>query len=377
MGQAMDANATLPGNWSLWDEDWGEEEEEDYHEHHVEALLNQTQPIRRSLTVVSMVAYAAIFVLGVPGNVAVLWVAGFLMARRPVTVWYLNLSVADLLLCLTLPFLLTQLAMDFRWPFGPFLCKLLPWLTVLNMYASVFVLTGISVDRCLAALLPLWSHRQRSLGRARLSCASAWGLALLMSLPSLLYRRTAQVAAEFPVRCIADYGEALGPRHRAISLARFVFAFLLPLVVIAASNGLIAHRLRASRFSRPKSRRPCRLLLTVLLGFFLCWTPYHVVGLLFLSGDWRLQLWAQTVDPAAISLAYLNSCLNPFLYAFAGRQGQGQLRRGLKELLEGAFEEESSLASTRPKPMLPTVSEKTKAPGLEPSGLVGPSLVTI
>ncbi|XP_060679257.1 C3a anaphylatoxin chemotactic receptor-like [Hemiscyllium ocellatum] len=360
----MDVNGTLLGNWSLWDEDWGKEEEEDYRDHQEEALLNHTEPIRKSLTVVSMVAYAAIFALGVPGNIAVLWIVGFLMARRPVTVWFLNLAVADLLLCLTLPFLLTQLAVDYQWPFGPFLCKLLPWLTVLSMYASVFVLTGISVDRCLAALLPLWFRRQRSLGRARLSCASAWGLALLMSLPSLLYRRTVQFAAGFPVRCVADYGEELGPRQRAVSLTRFVFAFLLPLVVIAASNGLIAHSLWASRFSQPQSRRPCRLLLVVLLGFFLCWTPYHVVSVLLLSGDWRLQHWARTVDPATTSLAYLNSCLNPFLYAFAGRQGRGQLRRGLRGLLEGAFEEESSLDSTQPKPTLPTVNEKTKTSGL-------------
>eukprot|EP00061_Rhincodon_typus_P002010 g16369.t1 len=180
----MDANSSEWGTWNASDYsyDYGPEEP-----------MSETEALKTSLTTASMAVYVVIFLLGVPGNATVIWVAGFLMARRPVTVWFLHLSAADLLLCLTLPFLLAQLALDYHWPFGLFLCKVLPSVTILTMFASVFVLTGISIDRCLATWFPIWSRMARSVRRAHQACGLAWGLALLMSLPSLLYRQTIQI----------------------------------------------------------------------------------------------------------------------------------------------------------------------------------------
>ncbi|XP_078062551.1 C3a anaphylatoxin chemotactic receptor-like [Mustelus asterias] len=312
---------------------WTGLEDYDYEEHDDNAL-------NESMNLAAMVLYGLIFLLGMPGNVTVIWIAGFRMHRRPNTLWFLNLSMADLICCLSLPFLVSQLALAYRWPFGHFLCKVLPSATIFSMFASVFLLTGISVDRCLMTLHPVWGRNRRTATHVGLACGLSWVLAFLMSLPSSLYRQIVNLQDE--AYCLYVYTGAPANTAIVIHVTRFVFGFLLPFLVIGTCNGLLLRKLRGSRFSQP--RKVYRLVLLVLLGFFLCWLPYHLVGLLRLSDSkdvaWQVQL--KATDPLITSLAYLNSCLNPFLYVFVGQGFKRQLRRSLRDIFEGAFEEEEA-----------------------------------
>ncbi|KAL0612432.1 C3a anaphylatoxin chemotactic receptor [Plecturocebus cupreus] len=121
------------------------------------AEINSTdlllQPWNKPPEILSMVILSLTFLLGLPGNGLVLWVAGLKMKRTVNTVWFLHLTLADLLCCLSLPFSLAHLALQGRWPYGSFLCKLIPSIIVLNMFASVFLLTAISLDRCLVSFI--------------------------------------------------------------------------------------------------------------------------------------------------------------------------------------------------------------------------------
>ncbi|XP_072345112.1 C3a anaphylatoxin chemotactic receptor-like [Scyliorhinus torazame] len=326
----MDANSSYI--WSNWT-DWEDSDYDNAPEEH------DAKALKDALNLAAMILYSLIFLLGVPGNVAVIWIAGFQMRRRPNTVWFLSLSAADLVCCLSLPFLVAQLALSYRWPFGSFLCKVLPSATIFSMFASVFLLTGISVDRCLVTLHPVWAHNRRTVTHVALACSLAWALALLMSLPSSLYRQMHLLQSD--VYCINDFDGAPTNTNHVIQVTRFVFGFLLPFLLIGACNGLLLLRVRGSRIRRP--RKVYRLVLLVVLCFFICWLPYHLVGLLLLAGgesQWRRRL--QAADPLVTILAYLNSCLNPFLYVFAGGGFREQLRRSLRDIFEGAFEEEEA-----------------------------------
>ncbi|XP_041035474.1 C3a anaphylatoxin chemotactic receptor-like [Carcharodon carcharias] len=322
-------------NWTDWD----------YFYNDTDPDVTAEMDLRRGLIPAAIFLYALIFLLGVPGNAAVIWIAGFRMPRKPNPTWFLNLAVADLLCCLSLPFLVTQLALERRWLFGWSLCKILPAATIFSMFASVFVLTGISVDRCLMTFYPLWAHCRRTVNHVGLACSLAWALALLMSLPSSLYREIFTInGTDY---CTNIYHGEPALTERVIQVTRFFFGFLLPFLVIGACNGLIVLKVRGSRFARPGKVH--RLVLLVLLGFFVCWLPYHVVGLLLVArtagahdvhAEWKWGLLA--VDPLITCLAYLNSCVNPFLYAFMGRGFKQQVRRSLRHVFENAFEEEGS-----------------------------------
>lgn len=103
----------------------------------------------------------------------------------------------------------------------------------------------------------------------------------------------------------------------------FIFAFVVPVLVITICYGLMILRLRSVRLlsgSKEKDRnmrRITRMVLVVVAAFIICWTPIHIFIIIktmveidqrnpFVIASWHL----------CIALGYTNSSLNPILYAF-------------------------------------------------------------
>ncbi|XP_047406910.1 C3a anaphylatoxin chemotactic receptor [Sciurus carolinensis] len=149
-----------------------------------------SQPLYEPQIILSMVILGLTFLLGLPGNGLVLWVAGLKMHRTVNTVWFLHLTLADFLCCLSLPFSLAHLALQGYWPYGWFLCKLIPSIIILNMFASVFLLTAISLDRCLMVLRPIWCQNHRNVRTVFAICGCIWMVSFAMCIPVFVYRET-------------------------------------------------------------------------------------------------------------------------------------------------------------------------------------------
>ncbi|XP_016369730.1 C3a anaphylatoxin chemotactic receptor-like [Sinocyclocheilus rhinocerous] len=147
--------------------------------------------LRKSTRVSSLVFYYLAFILGVPGNAFVVYVAGLKMKRTANTVGFLNLAIADLLCCLSTLYYVAENSLEENWPYeSVFMCKILPFVMLITMFASVFTLNLISLDRFTRVITPVWAQNHRSLFIARLSCAAAWILALFLSLPFMMLRET-------------------------------------------------------------------------------------------------------------------------------------------------------------------------------------------
>lgn len=147
-----------------------------------------SRPLFKPQDIASMVILSLTCLLGLPGNGLVLWVAGVKMKRTVNTVWFLHLTLADFLCCLSLPFSVAHLILQGHWPYGLFLCKLIPSVIVLNMFASVFLLTAISLDRCLMVHKPIWCQNHRSVRTAFAVCGCIWVVAFVMCVPVFVYR---------------------------------------------------------------------------------------------------------------------------------------------------------------------------------------------
>ncbi|XP_013926817.1 PREDICTED: chemokine-like receptor 1 [Thamnophis sirtalis] len=316
-----------------------------------------SQGIERTLYLLSIVVYGVACLLGVTGNGLVIWIAGFKMEKTVNVVWFLNLALADFVFTFFLPLSIAYTALGFHWPFGRFLCKLNSSLAFLNMFASVFLLTVISLDRCLLVVLPVWSRNHRTPRLAWAIALVTWGAALLISSPYFVFRDTA-LNARNATSCYNNFAlssnytsqrsrDLWRKRHRAMILARFVFGFLLPFTVIAVCHAVVAFQLQRRRLA--KSPKPLRIIAAVTASFFLCYSPYHVLSLLELSkmsGSPAVKRVLHLGVPLASSLAFFNSCLNPLLYVFVG---QKSFRRSVWGAFEGAFGEEAllSLSSKR------------------------------
>ncbi|NXN16929.1 C5AR1 protein, partial [Indicator maculatus] len=338
-------NSTVP-TFGYNSSDW-----EDYTPFELDELGGyEVPPSHRAI----LVLYALIFLLGVLGNGAVVWVTALELRRTVNGVWFLNLALADLLCCLALPFLALPLTRDHHWPLGGFACKLLPSLTILNMFASVLLLTAISADRCALVTLPVWCQNHRSLALARATCAAAWGLAALLTLPSFVFRTARTDPFSQKVVCTLAY-EAVGTHQRltelATATARFLCGFLLPFAAISVCYGLLLARVRSRGLGR--SQRAAKLVLVVILSFFVCWLPYHVVGLVLASTPSRSSLFksAQAADPVVAGVAYINSCINPIIYVIMGQDFRDKFQRSWRAVLRGVLSDDptSTLGDSRMK----------------------------
>ncbi|XP_052025209.1 formyl peptide receptor 2-like [Apodemus sylvaticus] len=313
--------------------------------------------ISRVLWILSMVVVSITFFLGVLGNGLVIWVAGFRMPHTVTTICYLNLALADFSFTATLPFLLVEIAMKEKWPFGWFLCKLVHIVVVINLFGSVFLIAVIALDRCICVLHPVWAQNHRTVSLARKVVVGPWIIALILTLPIFIFMTTVRVPGGDEY-CTFSFGSwaktAVEKVNAAIifsttrGIIRFVIGFSMPMSIVAVCYGLIAFKIR--RRALVTSSRPLRVLTAVVASFFICWFPFQLVALLgtiwfkemLFSGDYKIL--DMLLHPTS-SLAYFNSCLNPMLYVFMGQDFRERLLHSLPSSLERALSEDSGPTS--------------------------------
>ncbi|XP_042279419.1 chemokine-like receptor 1 [Thunnus maccoyii] len=323
--------------------------------------------LRRSLNIMSVVIYSLDFVLGVLGNGVVIWVTGFKMKKTVNTVWILNLAVADFLFTAFLPFRVIYTALGFHWPFSKFMCKLDNTVRFLNMFASVYILVVISVDRYVSVVWPVWAQNHRSVHKASYVSLGVWVLGLILSLPYFIFRDIGPSSDdETFINCYDNYAfsddyKTLSVNQlpllnfKAMTISRFLLGFVVPFTVIVSCYAAIIHRLRRNRTRASHSSRPFKIIAAVITAFFLCWAPYYIMTLIELwhhidnRSSGVLKLVITIGGPLATSLAYLNSCLNPLLYVFMGQDFKDKVRKSILNVFETAFREEVSRLHTDTK----------------------------
>uniref|UniRef100_A0A8C9TN90 Complement C5a receptor 1 n=1 Tax=Scleropages formosus TaxID=113540 RepID=A0A8C9TN90_SCLFO len=301
----------------------------------------------------ALACYSLILLLGVPGNAIVLWVTGFRMPPTVNTQWFLQLALADLLCCLSLPLLMVPLAQDQHWPFGPLACKLLLSSLYVTMYCSVLLLVLISLDRWLLVSRPVWCQNWRRPRSVRVLCIGVWLLALLCSTPHFVYIKEHKYGEDKAV-CRAFY---TAQAAQIVTVLRFLLSFLLPFFVIVLCHWVVYRRAtrglstgqNQSRGLSTRSNRTRRVIIAVVLGFALCWLPFHLVDLLMLGVEQHspeMPHW-QLAGVLTHCLAYFNSCLNPLLYVCLGRGFKDSVRRSLRGVLSFLSEEPSRQQTQR------------------------------
>ncbi|XP_041426668.1 formyl peptide receptor 2-like [Xenopus laevis] len=314
----------------------------------IHELDPQIKRIGHILYVASMVLYLVAFLLGTTGNGLVIWIAGFRMKKTINSVWFLNLAIADFLFTFFLPIIFVYFVLYFHWPFGNFMCKLYSTLTFINMFASVFLLTAISIDRCVSVVYPVWSQNHRTPRLASLVTLIIWLLALCASVPYFVFRDT-YVEHHGSITCYIDYGSTddgvltdSGKLNiKATVTTRFILGFFIPFAIIVFCYTVIAFKLKMNHTFT--STKPFKIIVAVLISFFVCWFPFHVFSFLEMSRHTNEDIPQSILDigiPITTSLAFLNSCVNPFLYVFMGREVKSIFRNSIQVALENAFSED-------------------------------------
>ncbi|XP_051824403.1 C-X-C chemokine receptor type 3 [Antechinus flavipes] len=277
--------------------------------------------------------YGLLFFFGLLGNGAV---AAVLLRQHRVPsgtdTFLLHLALADMLLVLTLPLWAVEAAWE--WVFGSGLCKVAGALFKINFYAGAFLLACISFDRYLNIVHATHLYRRGPGPRVTLTCVAVWGLCLLLAFPDLLFLTAQHEPRLNATRCSHAFPET---GRTVLQVLQLLAGFLFPLLTMAYCYARILLVLLGSRGQR--RLRAMRVVVTVVVAFAVCWTPYHLATLVDLLIDlkvvsrdceWESQL--AVARSVTSVLGFVHCCLNPLLYAFVGVKFRGQMRALLGRL---------------------------------------------
>ncbi|XP_018543366.1 leukotriene B4 receptor 1 [Lates calcarifer] len=288
-------------------------------------ISQQAAPASSSLSVSAQIGITILtlaFVLGFPGNLFVAWSVLCQVKKRSVTcLLVLNLALADAFVLLSAPLFLRYLAGGRGWEFGSAACKLVHYLSSVNMYVSIYLICLMSMDRWLAVTKPFLSQRMRTKRSLLVLLLVVWVMAFILSLPMPFYRSNVKI----PLPNITLY---LCKPYHWNSVGHKVFQYLfetimgcvVPFSLINTCYASVICRLQNARFHR--RGQGSRLILMIICAFAVFWLPYHIVNIIevigLLQGSDSVMKAAQTARPNVTAFAYFSSAINPILYVFAG-----------------------------------------------------------
>uniref|UniRef100_A0A8C6JY65 Uncharacterized protein n=1 Tax=Melopsittacus undulatus TaxID=13146 RepID=A0A8C6JY65_MELUD len=270
------------------------------------------------------------FIIGIPGNCIVIWTVCTKMKQAsPSVLLILNLAIADVLVLITLPIWIYSFADS--WVFGVVICKILVFIIYCSMYASIFLITALSLERLMAVFYPFTSHRYKTKQKIVLIMFLIWFLSITFSISIIPFQETEEVNGQLLCTC-RNYSS--NGQKVSYLLLETLAGFVIPFLIICTSYMCVARRI--SRMTYQSKRRSESLIASVVVVFLLSWFPHHLFNILDtvsvhieLSNKEMSLALDEIVDRGVYisgALVFISSCINPLLYAFAAQRFRNHLR---------------------------------------------------
>ncbi|NXT78824.1 CX3C1 protein, partial [Zapornia atra] len=269
--------------------------------------------------------YLAVFALGLTGNLMVFFAIVKEGSKKSITdIYLLNLAISDLLFVISLPFWAYNTVKG--WTLGTIACTAVSSLYYIGFFGGMFFITVISMDRYLAIVRATYSLKSRTAKHGLLVTCGVWAIAVLVSVPHFVFSQLVEND------CVAVIPEKLENIWLVLCNVELnTIGFFIPVCIICyCYHGIIKTLLSCKK---QRKARAVKLILVVVVVFFLFWSPYHV--LIFLETLKYYDLFTncnriKSLDYAMYlteTIAFSHCCLNPFIYAFAGEKFRKYLYR--------------------------------------------------
>ncbi|KAL2089157.1 hypothetical protein ACEWY4_016056 [Coilia grayii] len=258
--------------------------------------------------------------VGLAGNLLVLAILPRHMKKDSFTLQLmLHLAACDVLCMLTLPVWMYGLSVG--WNLGLAACRLVCYVAFVCLSVSVMAVSLMSVHRYVQVL---YRRQWDRLGRRgeRLLLASLWLVGCFAAVPSVSLFAVIDVTWNgATTRKVCEQLPGSEEQKVVVFLCETLFAFVVPFGVIVAAYFSL-HRQVCQR-TQHLNQRLGTLITAIVATFFLVYLPYHVVNVMTLftplhrdpnTGVTRLPY--RTARTVVEGVGFLNSCVNPVLYAF-------------------------------------------------------------
>ncbi|AAF44371.1 G protein-coupled receptor family protein [Fowlpox virus] len=302
--------------------------------------LHMSDFTRVSLSIV----FTLVFLVGIIGNAVIIWFIGFKWTKTISTLLFINLALADSLFLIFIPVYTVYVLSNFHWYLGEFLCRVSSFFFTTNMYASMFLLTFISIDKYLTLTSHRLVYKYRKYRNYYVCIGAIWCISIALGVPTLYYKRVILSSSRNETRCISYYGD---DKHTAITIyriivcIRFIIGYVFPMTVILLSYALIVYKVK---FINKPPNRSFMITTASIFVFLACWTPHHVLNIISLYGLKSTSMYNYIKEsiPFVNAIAFVYSAINPIIYIFVIRLTSTYDSDTMDELRSALLDEETT-----------------------------------
>ncbi|XP_065279899.1 probable G-protein coupled receptor 82 [Emys orbicularis] len=293
-------------------------------------------------TVALPIIYSFLFTTGSFGNILSGWIfSKHISTKRTQNIYLTNLVIANLFVCITMPFLAAYFADGYQWENDSMLCKIVNYFGTLvihtSMYVSITILCWTALSQY-STLMKNNDHMQysptvnenyfykcllekfRQPKFAKYLCISIWIIVLGVTVPVIVYDLYVQSDQGQVDRCYhwkAENGELTSKITVLIATAWF---FLFFITVLFSYYSLVNHLSKMQKntcigkkhliYSTVK-----RNIFVILLILTVCFLPYHIFRPVFYallaSEDCQMMNYLVEAKNFLTCLAAAKSSLDP------------------------------------------------------------------
>ncbi|XP_069786082.1 neuromedin-K receptor-like [Narcine bancroftii] len=307
---------------------WGNGSQgDDYNQRRV-ALDNHTNQFVQPVWQIALwsITYGLVVVVAVFGNLVVIWIILAHKRMRTVTNYFLvNLAFSDASVAAFNTLVNFIYAVHNDWYFGETYCRFHNFFPIAAVFASIYSMAAVAVDRYLAIIHPLQPRLSATV--TKVIIASIWSLATLLAFPLCYYSEVKQQPGR--VLCQLNWpGDFISHQATKIFLyqiALLILGYVLPLVVMGINYAIIGITLWGAEIPGDTSdsyhdqlkakRKVVKMMIVVVFTFTICWLPYHIFFLVTKQYP-TVNTWKpiQQVYLAVFLLAMSSNMHNPIIY---------------------------------------------------------------
>ncbi|XP_072030045.1 G-protein coupled receptor 54-like isoform X1 [Amphiura filiformis] len=303
------------------------------------------------------VILALITLIGLVGNSIVVFVIFYQGQLKTVTNYYIvNLAITDLAFLIACAPFTAALYATKDWMFGRFMCKFVFYLQQMTAQTTCITLVLLAIDRYKIIMHPIESLYKRTEKRFCFVVLVIWISSGLLAAPliSVFDLKVELIECEHLLVYCTEQWEVWETKqfkfdfwHRSYVIYTALVIYVIPLLVISVCYSIILSHLWKQELPTDDSeavlyqkrvvyrrrRTVTRMVLAVMFAFAICWFPIHVMNIwsrfdpcFYIYHDNSL---VTAMMGVAHGLIYLNSSINPILYAILG----GNFRHHLRQML--------------------------------------------
>ncbi len=288
---------------------------------------------------VFIVLYTVIFLLGVSGNLLVVYVVLRNKSMQTITNLFItNLAISDIMMCLlAVPF--TPLSAFLKsWVFGDVLCHIVPMTLGVSVYVSTLTSTAIAIDRYFVIVHPF--KPRMKIFVCLLLIVAIWIISISISLPLAIYQKVSWVEQEQAYVCYEHWPKPTA--RQFFTVTNLILQYIVPCSIITFCytkvSIVLLLRAKAKIGSGMKNRerdeaeikrkkRTNKMLIAMVSIFVCCWLPLNTVHIISeYKKEFDKGMYFVLIFFVAHVIAMSSTIYNPFLYAWMNENFKKEFR---------------------------------------------------